>query len=169
MLKMLPFGGQGSNQAIEDGGALGCLLKDVDDLSVIPQRLELFEKVRKDRASRIQILSKVRVGKEKDIEQELRQHAGGLKQGKPAAFQWGSISQLLTIVVVPTSFTERINHDYGYIHCDLLLGNLGLLTQGRYDVLGKCAEVLAPSQGSLQRSTTAGRVPENSSLLASTL
>lgn len=79
---MLPFGGQGSNQAIEDGGALGYLLRNVDDSATITQRLKIFEAVRRDRASRVQILSKVRVGKEKTVEQELQKYAGGVDSGK---------------------------------------------------------------------------------------
>lgn len=72
---MLPFSGQGANQAIEDGGALGFLLKGVESGGGIEQRLSLFERARKDRASRIQTLSKVRVGREKEVEDELRRYA----------------------------------------------------------------------------------------------
>lgn len=72
---MLPFGGQGSNQAIEDGGALGYLLRDVDNHADIPDRLALFEKVRRNRASRVQILSKARVGQEKSVQEELQKYA----------------------------------------------------------------------------------------------
>lgn len=79
---MLPFGGQGSNQAIEDGGALGYLLNSVDDTATIEQRLKTFESVRRDRASRVQTLSKVRAGKEKEIEQELRKYADGMDSGE---------------------------------------------------------------------------------------
>lgn len=79
---MLPFGGQGSNQAIEDGGALGYLLKNVHDPAKVAHRLKLFESIRRDRASRVQILSKVRVGKEKEVEQELQRYAESLDHGK---------------------------------------------------------------------------------------
>lgn len=72
---MLPFGGQGSNQAMEDAGALGYLFKGVDDPNAIEERLSLFELARKNRASRVQVLSKARIGREKDVEQELRQYA----------------------------------------------------------------------------------------------
>ena len=70
---MLPFGGQGANQAIEDAGALGALLKGVESTATLSGRLVLFEEVRRLRASRVQILSKTRLGKEKDVEAELRQ------------------------------------------------------------------------------------------------
>jgi salicylate hydroxylase len=72
---MLPFGGQGANQAIEDGGALGRLLQDVADAASLPARLALFEAVRRKRAARVQTLSKVRIGRERDVEAELRLYA----------------------------------------------------------------------------------------------
>lgn len=72
---MLPFGGQGSNQAIEDAGALGYMLDGLENTNDIQKRLELFETVRRKRASRVQILSRVRVGKEKDVMQELLEYA----------------------------------------------------------------------------------------------
>ena len=74
---MLPFGGQGSNMAMEDAGALGFLFQGLDEgrPELIGERLVLFEKVRKNRASRIQVLSKVRGGREKVVEDEVRQYA----------------------------------------------------------------------------------------------
>lgn len=61
--------------AIEDAGALGHLFRSVQDPAEIKKRLALFELVRKGRVSRIQILSKVRAGREKDVEQELQKYA----------------------------------------------------------------------------------------------
>ena len=72
---MLPFGGQGSNQALEDAGALGYLLNDINDAEKVGKRLKMFETVRRKRASRVQILSKVRVGKEQDVREELLPYA----------------------------------------------------------------------------------------------
>ena len=72
---MLPFGGQGSNQAIEDAGALGYLLHDIESANDVPKRVELFQIVRRKRASRVQILSKVRVNKEAEVQQELLEYA----------------------------------------------------------------------------------------------
>lgn len=80
---MLPFGGQGSNQAIEDGGALGYLLEGVTNPVAILSRLKLFEKVRRNRASRVQTLSKVRIGREKEVEQELKRYVDTVDSGKP--------------------------------------------------------------------------------------
>ena len=79
---MLPFGGQGSNQAIEDGGALGCMLLGLERPADIPERLRKFELVRRNRASRVQILSKVRAGKEKEVEHELRKYTDSEKASK---------------------------------------------------------------------------------------
>lgn len=73
--KMLPFGGQGSNQAIEDAGALGFLLNNVETDQDSREKLELFDKVRRKGASRAQILGKVRVGKEQNVREELLQYA----------------------------------------------------------------------------------------------
>ena len=79
---MLPFGGQGSNQALEDAGALGYLLNDVHEESEIGKRLEMFETVRRKRASRVQILSRVRVNKEQDVREELLPYADPSGSGK---------------------------------------------------------------------------------------
>ncbi|KAH6617170.1 hypothetical protein F5144DRAFT_596229 [Chaetomium tenue] len=92
---MLPFGGQGANQAIEDAGALGALLKGVESAAALSERLVLFEHVRRLRASRVQIMSKTRLGKEKDVEEELRQFADPMNP------------------TVPTSFPARYQHDFG--------------------------------------------------------
>ena len=74
-MQMLPLGAQGANQAIEDAGALGMLLSSNIHAADIPSRLALFEQVRRLRASRIQILSNVRLGKEKLVEAKVRQYA----------------------------------------------------------------------------------------------
>lgn len=49
--------GQGGGQAIEDGAALGVLLDQIHDLEAIEERLQLFEQVRRNRGSALQILS----------------------------------------------------------------------------------------------------------------
>ncbi|KAL9130126.1 MAG: hypothetical protein Q9217_001600 [Psora testacea] len=104
---MLPFGGQGSNQAIEDGGALGYLLKGVAAGADTVNRLKMFEEVRRNRASRVQILSKTRIGNEKDVESQLKKFAEGDDKR------------------VPGSFPERIEHDFGFNvlgRCEEILG-----------------------------------------------
>ena len=49
--------GQGGGQAIEDGAALGILFDQLKDTSAIEKRLQLFEQVRRNRGSALQILS----------------------------------------------------------------------------------------------------------------
>lgn len=80
--QMLPLGGQGSNQAMEDGCALGCLLKGVENATTVPSRLVLLDRARRNRASRVQILSKVLAGKEKEVEHELKQYLDTADSGK---------------------------------------------------------------------------------------
>ncbi|EMR70490.1 putative salicylate protein [Eutypa lata UCREL1] len=93
---MLPFGAQGANQAIEDAGALGALFSNGESVADVPSRLRLFEQVRRLRASRVQSLSRVRLGKEKEVEDRVRLYA------EPPNSK------------VPTSFAERLSHDYKF-------------------------------------------------------
>ena len=79
---MLPFGGQGSNSAMEDAGALGYLFRSIHDPAPIEKHLQLFELVRIARVSRIQIMSKVRIGREKETLQELQKYADPPGSGK---------------------------------------------------------------------------------------
>ena len=71
---MLPFGGQAANQAIEDGGALGVLLRGVTDEAQMMHRLHLFQNLKKGRTSVIQHLSSVRIGREKEVEIQLQKY-----------------------------------------------------------------------------------------------
>ena len=110
---MLPFGGQGSNQAMEDGGALGYLLRGVEDATAIPARLAVFDRVRRKRASRVQTLSKVRVGREKEVEEELKKYVENADEGKRIKVVNRCVLTQ-SILAVPASFPERIAHDFGY-------------------------------------------------------
>ena len=58
---MLPNQGQGAGMVVEDCGALGVMLSKMKDTSAqsITERLALFEKIRKPRASVVQLLSSV--------------------------------------------------------------------------------------------------------------
>ena len=49
--------GQGGGQALEDGAALGILLDQVRNPEAVEHRLQLFEQVRRNRGSALQILS----------------------------------------------------------------------------------------------------------------
>ena len=116
---MLPFGGQGANQGIEDAAALGYFLKGIDDAAKIPQRMALFEKVRRKRASRTQIMSQVRVGREKEVQRELEEFADPPGSGTSCLRLLnecaGNPMVDVEIVAVPSSFQERNNHDFGFV------------------------------------------------------
>lgn len=113
---MLPFGGQGANQAIEDAGALGALFKDVVEPQHIPARLQLFEAVRRLRAARVQTLSKVRLGRENEVENELRKYADPPGSGKRPCCQSGLILEVDSPEDVPTTFEQRYQHDFAQVH-----------------------------------------------------
>jgi salicylate hydroxylase len=83
---MLPFSGQGANQAIEDAGALGILFGKIDSPEDVPNRISLFTRLRKLRVSRVQIMSSVRIGREDVILEELRNHADPPGSGKLSMF-----------------------------------------------------------------------------------
>ena len=110
---MLPFGGQGSNQAIEDTGALRCLFENVEPGESVTKSLELFDQVRRIRVTRTQTMSKVRVGKEREVKDELLQYAdppGSCESRRP----WYCTSWYTNPVsAVPETHAERSAHDYG--------------------------------------------------------
>ena len=126
---MLPFSGQGSNTAMEDGGALGYLFRGIQDPAAVEKQARLFELVRKQRVSRIQILSTVRANREKDVEQELKKYADPPGSGRSRVTRKKAFELKLTAnVAVPTSLQERTDHDY------------------MHDVFAKCDEVIGQSQ-----------------------
>ncbi|UKZ81663.1 hypothetical protein TrVFT333_009435 [Trichoderma virens FT-333] len=90
---MLPYGGQGAMMAIEDGGILGALFANVLP-DQIDARLSKYQQLRKNRVSRVQMLSQVRVGREKEVDTRISQYADGPN---------GSI---------PMTHKERTIHDY---------------------------------------------------------
>jgi salicylate hydroxylase len=103
---MLPFSAQGANQAIEDAGALGLLLATVDDPAELPRRLELFETIRLRRASRVQLLSSVRAGREHLVEDKIKKY---LEDGVPCEFLSYSVMDILRASTIVTSYYHSIN------------------------------------------------------------
>ena len=73
--QMQPFGGQGANQALEDAGALGYIFNNIHIDEGLTISLDMFDKVRRLRASRAQVLSRVRTGKEEGVREELLRYA----------------------------------------------------------------------------------------------
>ncbi len=79
---MLPFSAQGANQALEDGSALGYLLKGIDKPAEVTARLTLFDKVRRNRASRVQTLSSISVGREAEVQEKLKRYKDNAESSK---------------------------------------------------------------------------------------
>jgi salicylate hydroxylase len=50
---MLPYLAQGANSSLEDGAALGTILKSVTNKEQLPSALQLFEQLRKQRSEAI--------------------------------------------------------------------------------------------------------------------
>ncbi|KAJ5412811.1 salicylate hydroxylase [Penicillium sp. CMV-2018d] len=114
---MLPFSGQGANQAIEDAGALKILFENIHSPEDVPSRMALFEKLRRLRVSRVQIMSSVRVGKEAVVLEELRNQADPPGSGNLIIYipEFAAKSEYnVAYSDVPTNFTERLTHDFGY-------------------------------------------------------
>ncbi|KAL9062374.1 MAG: hypothetical protein Q9157_008977 [Trypethelium eluteriae] len=70
---MLPFSAHSANQAVEDGVALGLVLNGNDEAD-ITDSLVKFEKLRKNRVARVQILSSVRAGREAEVQKKLSKY-----------------------------------------------------------------------------------------------
>ncbi|KAI8163944.1 hypothetical protein K4K49_009816 [Colletotrichum sp. SAR 10_70] len=68
---MLPHQGQGGAQGIEDGVALGIIFSDATDPSQVEERMSLYEKLRRGRASAIQILSNVGIDEAHKVKKDL--------------------------------------------------------------------------------------------------
>lgn len=72
---MWTFQGQGASQCIEDGAVLGTLLSGLRDKNEVSERLMLYDMLRVDRASKVQLLSKIRpeeINIEKAMPERLR-------------------------------------------------------------------------------------------------
>jgi salicylate hydroxylase len=90
---ILPFTGQGATQAMEDGAALGALLKDHKAMN-LDHILSSFEAVHKNRTARVQILSSVRAGLETQVTDKLAPYLDEM------------------VPVAPASLIERVQHDF---------------------------------------------------------
>jgi salicylate hydroxylase len=69
---MLPFGGQGANQAIEDGASLGVFMRGVE-LATMPEKLQAYVQFRFRRVARTQLLGSVRPGHESQVIDRVKQ------------------------------------------------------------------------------------------------
>ena len=74
---MLPHHGQGGAMAIEDAGALGVLFSDVGPEDDLSYRIQLFEDLRKNRASATQIMSNTAQDEATKIEEKIQPYLDG--------------------------------------------------------------------------------------------
>lgn len=71
---MLPFNAQGGNQALEDCGALFALFSNLRSKSLLPEKLRMFNQVRRKRANRQQIVSGVPAEEVKNLGEKLKEY-----------------------------------------------------------------------------------------------
>jgi len=105
---MLPHIGQGAAQSIEDAAILGVLCSELPDASAIPERLKLFENVRKQRVSAIQILSRPPVGvnSTEQVTAELRAYFPVGKIPSMSLTNWSVIAFLTDEITINLKRTE---------------------------------------------------------------
>lgn len=95
--------------AIEDAGALGVLFNGIET-SQVEDRLALFEKIRYNRASRVQLLSRARVGEEMTVEAQVRRYAESpdiCERKSPSSFPE---FQLIRALCSGSNQSSRTNH-----------------------------------------------------------
>lgn len=71
--------GQGGGQAIEDGGALGVLFDQLHDKEEIESRLQIFEQVRLNRGSALQVLSNTNPPPPQSVREAAAKYVPGAK------------------------------------------------------------------------------------------
>ena len=121
---MLPFNARGGNQALEDCGALFALFSNLPKKSLLPERLRLFDQVRRERANRQQIVSSVPAEETKNLGEKLKEYES---EGPPN-------------VANPEDMRDSILRELGYV---AHIGVPKLFTNmRRYGVFGRCNNVL---------------------------
>lgn len=80
--------GQGGGQAIEDAGALGIFLANVQRIADIPRRLELVQNIRRKRAGAMQIFSNAGQDQAARIEEDAKQYVDGPVPSKSCALRF---------------------------------------------------------------------------------
>lgn len=80
-LPFLPYVGQGAASAIEDAASLAALLLPGISLSIIPERLQIYEECRKERAEKLHGLSRA-VGRDTDENREKESLEGGNEKAR---------------------------------------------------------------------------------------
>lgn len=106
---MNPDHGQGGAQGIEDGLALGLVMHGATDVSQMEERLCLFEKIRRNRASSIQVMSNTPY--DEPMPPELAEFLEGQPlPGKCCGTSWGSVADRM---FVSASMGDMVKLAYG--------------------------------------------------------
>ncbi|KAE8310892.1 hypothetical protein BDV41DRAFT_566190 [Aspergillus transmontanensis] len=88
---MLPHQGQGAAQAFEDAAALGGVMTEDMTIEQIPQRLELYNKIRYKHAVTVMLMSKTHDERRAEMLEELRSYVADAEVPKDMfAFTWPS-------------------------------------------------------------------------------
>jgi len=119
---MLPHYAQGGAQGIEDGLALGLVMHGVTDASQIEERLVIYEKIRRNRAASIQVLSNFGYD---ESHETIAKELSGLLEGR----------------AVPTNLNERVELAYSE---DVLQRTVQLMTE--FDPSWKLPEGFFPAE-----------------------
>jgi len=119
---MLPHYAQGGAQGIEDGLALGLVMHGATDASQIEERLVIYEKIRRNRAASIQVLSNFGYD---ESHETIAKELSGLLEGR----------------AVPTNLNERVELAYSE---DVLQRTVQLMTE--FDPSWKLPEGFFPAE-----------------------
>ncbi|KAH8689105.1 hypothetical protein BGW36DRAFT_352497 [Talaromyces proteolyticus] len=84
---MLPQQAQGASQGIEDAGALGIFLSNIQSLEDIPRHLELVQNIRRDRTAAIQLFSNFSPDEPEKMDKQAELYAKGPLPKNRAEFQ----------------------------------------------------------------------------------
>ncbi|HEY1297920.1 MAG TPA: FAD-dependent monooxygenase [Chloroflexota bacterium] len=101
---MLPHVGQGANQAIEDAVALGAILSHWDGPSA-PRGLQLYERVRREHAARVQMSSRTNGVRYDASNPDLRDRDRQLSnQARDRAWMWDADAEAEAMAAIASSY-----------------------------------------------------------------
>ena len=105
--------GQGGAQGIEDGIVLGMVLHGASSPRDIERRLQIYERIRRSRASAIQILSNVGQDQTHIVREELLKY---MRPGQiPSRFRLSRLTlHLQTLMVFVDNPTDIFQYTFGY-------------------------------------------------------
>lgn len=114
---MLPHQGQGGAQAIEDGLALGLCLSsfNTDNMSdELEERLEIFEAIRKERASCIQLFSNFSRDDGKSIQAALVDEGLMKEEDVPSEIDFSCRAEIEILMKNLETANEFFEYAFGY-------------------------------------------------------